>query len=127
MPSPNFWVNATSGYFSNFINGLLSRPDNNSIQDRNCFRCGILGHRESFDSPLYNDCDVVLLEGLFDEDFKYGTSLFILTTCTWYVLSYVVNFLREKQYKLLAFFDMNMSFYLCCFSRNCWSTIRARE
>ena len=62
------------GYFSNFFNWLLSRPDNDIIHNGNCLTCGSLGHREAFNSPLYDECDVVLLESLFDENFKYGMS-----------------------------------------------------
>ena len=97
------WMNTISGYFSNFFNGLLSRPENGAIHDMNCFTCGTLGHRDEFDSPLYNDCDVVLLESLFDEDFKYGASVFILPICALHILLYILNILRGKQYKLLVF------------------------
>ena len=36
-----------------------------------CFRCSTLGDRRFFSAPLYDDCDVKLLNSLFDEDFAY--------------------------------------------------------
>ena len=78
VPSRILWMNTVSGYFWNFFNGLLSRPENGVVHDRSCLTCGTLGHRDAFNSPLYNDCDVVLLESLFYEDFKYGMSFFLM-------------------------------------------------
>ena len=37
-----------------------------------CFACSALGHLDNFNYPLYNDCDVIFLESLFDPDFEFG-------------------------------------------------------
>ena len=39
-----------------------------------CTRCSGLGDPTIFDSNLYSDCDALLLESIFNPNFKYGTS-----------------------------------------------------
>ena len=38
-----------------------------------CRDCPTLGDRELFEYPLYDDCDVDLLQSIFDRDFAYCT------------------------------------------------------
>ena len=42
-----------------------------NVNGDDCISCSKLGHLDVFDVPLYNDCDVVLLESLFDPDFEF--------------------------------------------------------
>ena len=41
-----------------------------------CLHCSEFGDTDVFDYPLYDDCDVNLLQSLFDIDFSYGTLSF---------------------------------------------------
>ena len=52
------------------VNGEVVETDDYHDE---CLACSKLGHLDVFDFPLFTDCDVHLLESLFDPDFEYGT------------------------------------------------------
>ena len=56
-----------NNYFSNYFN----RGDNFQQESGRCSECFLFGAADIFAAPLYDNCDVFLLESLFDRAFNF--------------------------------------------------------
>ena len=63
------------GFLSNLLDEIFARPINSPLDvigEPDCFTCAALGQDSDFNAPLYDHCDVVLLNSIFDENFAYS-------------------------------------------------------
>ena len=68
-------ISQNRGFLSNLLDALFARPIDSPLHlvgEPDCFTCAALGQDSEFNAPLYDHCDVVLLNSLFDENFAYG-------------------------------------------------------
>ena len=76
---------SSRGFLAGILDNLLNfpdRPNSDGIGTPNCFTCNALGDSRDFNAPLYDHCDVVLLNTLFDENFTfdiYGQSSILVS------------------------------------------------